>query len=64
MVGSRRKTHLLNPCFKGLADVFNINYVPVFSKLDKAALNGDVKSKYGTLHADLIFDKSTMCDEI
>jgi hypothetical protein len=54
--GSRRGTHLLNPCFRGLADVFNLNY---FAVLKKPCLLGDnlkTKNKYGLLHSDLIFN--------
>jgi hypothetical protein len=56
--GSRRKTHLLNSCFRAIAESRNVNYVAFLGRFDRANTSPEVIRKYGTLHGSIRVDVS------
>lgn len=51
--GSRRRTHLLNPCYAALCDALGIHHSAVLGLPDLTSTPLPVLRKYGTLHANI-----------
>ncbi|TYB85236.1 DUF563 domain-containing protein [Oceaniovalibus sp. ACAM 378] len=51
--GTRRKTHLLNPCFKAIASSMGLEHLFVLGDFNPASTSSEVLKKYGSLHGDI-----------
>ncbi len=51
--GTRRNTHLLNPCFRAIASAMNLDYSYVLGELDLNTTSVEILNRYGSLHGNI-----------
>lgn len=51
--GTRRKTHLLNSCFRAVSECCDLRHRVVLGEFNRETTSSHVIDKYGTLHGDI-----------
>ncbi|MFN3661814.1 glycosyltransferase family 61 protein [Yoonia sp.] len=62
--GTRRKTYLLNSCYRAIAHCLHIKHIAVLGNYDAVSTPTEVVKKYGTLHGNIYVDPSAVISAV